>query len=261
MRHKFNDLPRVVRERLVKLTQPNEKDPRILHHDADWNSGWFKYFMGVAALGVIGFCINFLMSRGRYGIHPRHDQEVFLALAGATWVLLVAVAAIAIRNVWKPPPYREGKWVFPSGLVQLSGGWVEWLPIQNLGRPTLVTVRRNGSYQHTRLELGHPFTFVFKHPTTAEQTTNTILGAKVHMMNLLAARDTAGISVIDPFAECTLSGNWVQPASALGGELDGPTAAIVPTPVRLAQWLGSIVLAVGVSAAAYAFFSMAYSHH
>jgi hypothetical protein len=81
------------------------------------------------------------------------------------------------------------------------------------------------------------------------------------MMNLLAARDTAGISVVDPFAECTISGKWVQPAAALGGELDGPTAAIVPTPVRLAQWLGSIVLAVGVSAAAYAFFSMAYSHH
>lgn len=260
MRHKFNDLPRVVRERLVKLTQPNEKDPRILLHDADWNTGWFRYFMAIAALGVIGFCINFLVERGRYGIHPRHDEEVFLGLAGATWVLLVAVGGIAIRQVWKPPPYREGKWVFPSALVQLSGGWVDVLPIQNLGRPTLVTVRRNGSYQHTRLELGHPFTFIFTQPATAEQITNTILGAKVHMMNLLAARDTAGITSVDPFAECTLSGNWVQPTLG-GGELEGPTAAIVPTPVRLAQWLGSVVLAGGVAAAAFAFFSMAYQHH
>lgn len=259
MRHKFNDLPRAVRERLVQLTaKGGEKDPRVLLHEPDWSGGWFKYVTTLGSLGVIAFCLNFLFRRGMQGIHPRHDEEVFAGLAAGTFVLIVSVAAIAFRSVWKPPPYREGKWVFTSGLTKLSGGWVDFLPMSQLPRPTLVTVRRNGSYSHSRLELGHPFTFMFSSNQAAEKTTNAILGAKQYMVALMEARNSAAIAQVDPFAECTLSGNWTAPTL---GTLEGPTAAIVPTAARLAQWLGALVLAGGAAAGAFAFFSMAFKHH
>ena len=260
MKLKFNDLPRAVRERLVQLTAPGgEKDQRVLIHDANWSGGWFKYFTAVCSAGVILFCLNFLFQRARAGIHPRHDEEVFMGLAAGSFVLIASVVSMVIRFVWKPPPYREGMWVFASGLTKLSGGWVEFLPIGQLGRPTLVTVKRNGSYSHSRLELGHPFTFSFGSPQAADKVTASVLGAKKFMTDLIAARDHAGIAALDPFAECTLSGKWTAPPTL--GQLEGPTAAIVPTPMLLAQWLGALLLAGGIAAGAFAFFSLAFTHH
>ena len=261
MRLKFNDLPQAVRERLVKLTaKGGEQDPRVLLHETDFVGGWFKYFTAIGGIGIILFCINFLFHRGRAGIHPRHDEEVFAGLAAGTLLLLVSAAGIAYRFIWKPPPYREGRWVFPSGLAKLSGGWVEFLPISQLGRPTLVTVKRNGSYTHSRLELGHPFTFSFGSPQAADKATNTVLTAKARMIALIEARDSAAIATLDPFAECTLSGKWTAPPT-LGMVAEGPTAAIVPTVARLVQWLGALALGGGAAAGAYAFFSLAFKHH
>jgi len=255
MRFKFNDLPQAVRERLVKLTVPGaEQDPRLLLYDRDWSGTWFKYVMAIGGAGVIVFCLNFLFERGRDGIHPRHDEEVFLSI-----VMIVAIISLVYRQLWKPPPYREGKYVFTSGLTQLSNGWVDFLPIAQLPRPTLVTVRRNGSYSHSRLELGHPFTFTFGSSQTADQTTTRILEAKARMVAIMAARDTSAIAALDPFAECTLSGNWTAPPTL--GQVEGPLASVVPTVARLAQWLGGLALAVGFSGAAYMFFSLAFKHH
>lgn len=259
MRHKFNDLPQAVRERLVKLTAPaGQADPRVLVFDADWNTGWFKYLMLVGGAGVVLFCLNFLLERAHAGIHPRHDEEVFAGLAAGMFVAVVAALSVGFRFVWKPPPYREGLWVFPSGLVKLSGGWVDFQPIEQLGRPTLVTVKRNGSYSHSRLELGHPFTFTFSSPQAADKATGTILGAKQRMTELRAKRDPAAIAAVDPFAECTLSGNWIAPKL---GAVEGPTAAIVPTAAVVAKWLGGLFLGAVAAGAFYAFFSLAFSHH
>lgn len=260
MRFKFNDLPQAVRERLVKLTVPGaEQDPRLLLYDRDWNGTWFKYVMAIGGAGVIVFCLNFLFERGRDGIHPRHDEEVFLSMAAAAFVMIVAIISLVYRQLWKPPPYREGKYVFTSGLTQLSNGWVDFLPIAQLPRPTLVTVRRNGAYSHSRLELGHPFTFTFGSSQTADQTTTRILEAKARMVAIMAARDTTAIAALDPFAECTLSGNWAAPPTL--GQVEGPLASVVPTVARLAQWLGGLALGVGFAGAAYMFFSLAFKHH
>ena len=260
MRIKFNDLPQAVRERLVKLTLPGgEQDPRLLLHDRDWNGTWFKYVLAIGASGVVVFCLNFLLRRGLAGIHPRHDEEVFMSMAAALFVLFVSVISLVYRQLWKPPPYREGKYVFTSGLTQLSNGWVDFLPIAQLPRPTLVTVRRNGSYTHSRLELGSPFTFTFGSSQMADETTNRILQAKARMIAMIEARETASISALDPFAECTLSGNWNPPPTLMQPE--GPLASVVPTVARLAQWLGGLALAVAFSGAAFAFFSIAFKHH
>ncbi len=260
MRIKFNDLPQAVRERLVKLTLPgSDKDPRLLLCDRDWNGTWFRYVMAIGASGVVVFCLNFLFQRGRVGIHPRHDEEVFLSMAAALFVLFVSVISLVYRQLWKPPPYREGKYVFTSGLTQLSNGWVDFLPIAQLPRPTLVTVRRNGAYSHSRLELGHPFTFTIGGSVAADRITTSILEAKARMIAMIEARDTASISALDPFAECTLSGNWNPPSTLL--QPQGPLASVVPTVARLAHWLGGLALSVAFSGAAFAFFSVAFKHH
>ena len=172
---------------------------------------------------------------------PDPDTVMMLTQAGAVGIAL----AIVYRQLWKPPPYREGLWVFPSGLTRLSGGWVDFNPISQLGRPTLVTVKRNGSYSHSRLELGHPFTFMFNSTQRADQITTSILAARQHMVNLLAARDTAAIASLDPFAECTISNNWAPPSTLMVQE--GPLAAIVPTAATLAQWLGALALGAGAA--------------
>jgi hypothetical protein len=258
-RYAFNELPRVVRERLVQLTaKGNEKDPRILLFEPAWGGGWFKYVMLVASLGVLAFCAQYLFHRGRAGIHPRYDQEAFAAIAAAVFVAVVAGAGIAIRYFWKPPPYREGLWVFPSGLCRLDGGWLEFKPIAELPRPTLVTVRRNGRYSNSRLELGHPFTFTFWNHAQAEAATARVLGAKQQLVKLHAAQDAAAIAALDPLYECSLSGAWVTPAMA---NTEGPKAAIVPPVVRWAQWLGGLALGVLLAGGAYLFCTVAFKHH
>lgn len=254
MKIPFNGLPRVVRERLVKLTTSKNQDPLLLISDPAWNMGWFKYFVMIAALGVMAFSFDFLLSRMRAGIHPRHDEEVFYAIAGATFCFLVAGMSAVYRFLWKPPPYREGKYAFPSGLLDLSGGHVDFTPVTSLGRPTLVTVRRNGSYSHSRLEFGGAFTFVFHGSRLAEDAVNKVLNARQIMAQLLAAKDEDAIRQLDPFAECSLSGTWTLPANP-HVPVDGPLATPVPGAARVLQLVGSLVLAVGLAGVAYLAFA------
>ena len=60
--------------------------------------------------------------------------------------------------------------------------------------------------------------------TTAEETCNAILRAKVAFARMLAARDDRSIYEVDPFAECSISGQWKAPP----GPLTEPTAHFVP---------------------------------
>lgn len=250
----FNDLPRGVRERLVQLTaKGNEKDPRVLAAEPDWSGAWFRWLMLVASLGVMGFCVFYLFTRFKEGIHPRHDEEAFLGLAAGVFVFGVAAGGTLIRRLWPRPPYRGGLWAFPSGLLKLDGGSYHFRPMAELPRPTLVTVRRNGRYSSSRLEFGFPFNFTFWEKAEAEQKTERILAAKQRMAQLLATNDEASIRAVDPLAECTLSGQWAVPAAM---NTEGPRAAVVPGAVRLAQWLGSLALGVVVAIGSYALLSV-----
>jgi hypothetical protein len=255
MKHAFNDLPRSVRERLVQLTTSDGKDPRILHFAKDWGGGWFKYVMLAGSLFAIGACLQFVWDRHRSGIHPHSDIEVFAGLAAASFVFTVAALGVLYRRLWPPPPYKEGLWAFASGLMKLDGGWVEFTPAAELPRPTLVTVRRNGSYSHSRLEFGSTW-FHFPSNAAAEKACEAILNGKARMLQLLAVRDTAGIAAIDPFAECTLSGQW-KSGSTL--DTEGPRAAIVPGVARAVQWLGGLVLGAIAGGCTYAMFL--FLHH
>ncbi len=250
MKFPFNGLPRVVRERLVKLTTDKEPSPLLLISDPSWNMGWFKYFVMAGALGAMAFCVDFLLDRLRSGVHPRHDQEVFAGLAAATFCFLVAGLATVFRFTWKPPPYREGLFVFPSGLMRLSGGDVDFTPVTTLGRPTLVTVRRNGSYSNSRLEFGGPFTFTFYSNAAAEQAVAKVLNAKERMAGLLAEKNEEAIRALDPFAECSLSGTWTLPPNP-HLLVEGPLATPVPGVATAIQVVGSLVLGGAVALVAY----------
>lgn len=250
MKFPFNGLPRVVRERLVKLTTDKEPGPLLLISDPSWNLGWFKYFVLMAAFGVMTFCVHFLFERMLDGIHPHHDQEVFAGLAASTFFFLVAGLSIVFRFAWKPPPYREGMFAFPSGLMRLSGGDVDFTPVTTLGRPTLVTVRRNGSYSNSRLEFGGPFTFTFYSNATAEQAVGKVLNAKERMAGLLAEKNEEAIRALDPFAECSLSGTWTLPLNP-HVPVEGPLATPVPGIATAIQIVGSLVLGGAVALVAY----------
>lgn len=258
MRLKFNELPRAVRERIVQLTHADGKDPRILHFTTHWGGGWFRWLMLIGGVVAAGLCVNFLVERARDHVHPRHDQEIFLGLAAAMFVVSVAGVGTLYRFLWPPPPYRLGLWAFGSGLMRTDGGWIDFTPATELPRPTLVTVRRNGSYSHSRLELGGPFSFYFPSNAAAEKVCDAILTAKARMVAFVAARDAQAIATVDPFAECTLSGRWSEPASSAIAP-EGPTAAIVPGVARAVQWVGGLVLGLAVAGGAYAVFSMTFT--
>jgi hypothetical protein len=245
MKLRFNELPQRVREQLVAVTT-GQGDPRVLASSAGFGAGWFKWVTAVGGLVATGYCFDFLWRRGQE-VDPYHDREVYLGLAAALFVLIASVIGIVYTFVWKAPPYKEGLYVFYSGLVKLRHGEVDIMPIQELGRPTIVQVRRNGVYQHTRLELGGPFTFYFNGQTIAEQTCTAILHAKVSFIRMLAAKDDGAIYQVDPFAECTISGQW----KASPGPVAEPTAPFIPPAARWGRWIGAIVGGIALSGVLY----------
>jgi len=246
MKLRFNELPPRVREQLVAVTT-GANDPRVLARSASFGAGWFKYVTAIAGLVAAAYCFQFVWTRGQE-VDPVHDKEVYAGLAASLFVAFASIIGIVYAFVWKPPPYKEGIYAFHSALAKLQHGEIEILPIAQLPRPTLVQVRRNGAYQHTRLELGGPFTFYFNGQPLAEQTCNAILQAKVNFIRMTAARDDRSIYEVDPFAECTISGQWKAPP----GPLTGPVAAFIPPAARWGRWLGALALGAVFSGGLYA---------
>lgn len=246
----FNDLPRVVRERLVKLTTEVGESPQRLLSGPGGGGGWVPWFFGAGALLALGLCVQFLVERHRGGIRPHSDIEVYAGAGAALFIFFLCASRIVMRRVWPKPPYRVGKWVVPSGLVELSDGELSFLPIAELPRPTLVTVKRNGAYQHTRLELTPSFWFFFIKPQDAEDAVNRVLLAKARFVAALAARDEAAVRALDPLAECTLSGAWSVTESSVFG-VEGPLATPVPWRAVGVQVVVSAVLAFAIPGVAY----------
>lgn len=246
----FNGLPRAVRERLVKLTTETADNPQRLLADPSVRSGWVPWFFGIASLVPVALCAQFILSRHRSGIRPHSDIEVYAGAGVALFVFFLCASRILLRRRWPKPPYRMGKWVLPSGLLELSDGSLRFLPSEKLGKPTLVTVKRNGSYQHTRLDLTYNFWFVYGHPKQAEEAVMKVLTAKARFVNALAARDEATVREMDPFAECTLSGVWSVTENSVFG-VEGPLATPVPWSAVGLQLALCAVFAFAVPALVY----------
>ena len=243
---RFNDLPLPVRERFVPLTHAGTRDPRVLLHDRATPLGWFKYVTAVGALVAMVPILQFTIRRGQ-NIDPFHDREVYLGFAAAITVFLLSASAILFRFVWKPPPFQEGTFVLASYLVKASGGDLHVTSIAELGTPTIVTVRRNGSYSHTRLDLGGPFSFTYSSDDAARTAWASVARAREAFRAMLAARDAAAIAAVDPFVECTVSGAWSYPNQPPVG----PRATSVPGGLKIARWVGAVLIGVFTAGAYY----------
>jgi hypothetical protein len=254
MRLRFDDLPRRIRERIVELSR-NPADPHVLTHDSGIGGGWFKYFTLIAGGAVCFFCLQFLVQRSHHNIAPYHDREVFMGLAGGVALMLISVASIVFVKLYPPPPYKTGQWALTSYLMRLSRGWVELFPLSQLGKPTIVTVMRNGSYSRSRLELDGGFTFYFTSKQAVEQACGKILAARELLSKALSGKDPRALVQLDPFSECTLSGVWTSPG---GADPEGPKSPLVPGAARAIQWLGSLAAGGGVAAAAFMVFQSIY---
>ncbi len=252
MRVKFDELPKHIRERLVELSK-NPNDPAVVAADASVASGWFKYVTLVGGLGGAAFALKFLVERHNDHIAPYHDREVFWGLAAAMFVVFVSVVGIVYARLFPPPPYKMGQWALTSHLMKLERGWVVLFPLEKLGKPTIVTVLRNGSYSGSRLQLDGGFTFYFSSKQTVEQACGRVLAARDAYAKALAARDARTLAQLDLFSECTLSGNWK--ASGALDQNDGPKSPEVPTAAVAGQWLGSFVAGGAVAIAAFMIFS------
>jgi hypothetical protein len=242
----------------VELSK-NPADPRVLTFESGLGGGWFKYVTLVGSLGGCFAALQFLVERSRDGIAPYHDREVFMGLAGAVFVLLVSVASIVLGKLYPPPPYKTGQWALSSYLMRLQRGWVDLWPLTELGKPTIVTVLRNGSYSGSRLELAPGWTFYFSSKQAVEQACGKILAARELFAKAVAAKDAKVLAQLDAFSECTLSGQWTSPGGL--DQAEGPRSPVVPTAAVLVQWLGSLAAGGAVAAGTFAFFSAILKPH
>jgi hypothetical protein len=244
---RFNDLPQPVRERFVRMTTSTPRDPRILVHTRATGLRWLNYVGVVGAIVAIIAMLNYTIQRGQI-LAPHYDKETYLGLAAAVAVLLSSIVGIAFGFIWKPPPYPEGLYAFPSYLVRARGGELDVMPLAQIGVPTVVTVKYNGAYRHTRLDLGGPYSFTFTSDSAAQSTWTAIATARARFRAMLEARDAGAIASVDPFAECTVSGMWAVPNQPPSG----PFTVSVPTGLSLARWGGALLIGVVTAGVYYA---------
>lgn len=248
----FNLLPFSARERLTRMLTA-ESDPYVVR----W---WRGHRGGAIAVGI--FCAIAFIASAYVMIwladedthkEPYFDREIYLLLAGLLFVFFTTLVGLLYRLVWKPPPYKWGVAFLGHGYAVHVGRYdVSILPLSGMGVPTLTTVRRNGVYVHTRLNFAvggrlvqdQSFTYTFGSQEDAEKALAQVRGALRVFDTALASRDERLLREMDPFWECTLTGQWTSPHTQAQGPL-------VPAPskaLRWARWLVPLALAIGMSA-------------
>jgi hypothetical protein len=247
MRLRFNDLPQIVRVRLLEIVNVGrDRDPRILAIDPFFTRQpglrGFKKFTLVVGVVVAIACLNEVVGRA---IHYAIGSEplVYWALAAAIAVVLGSVFALVADKVWPPPPWRQGRWAFPGSVVHLERGWLEIFPTADLGKPTVITTIREGRARYATLALAPGLTFDFGSDDLAKQAAMDFVLARERISE--AAGDLVKLQQVDPFAECAHAKRWAWE------EKDGPQIAAVPARMSLLQWVVPAILGVVTSTAIY----------
>ncbi|MEJ7733617.1 MAG: hypothetical protein WKG00_31035 [Polyangiaceae bacterium] len=243
MRARFDDLPLVVRQRFVAISNA-PSDPRITWFRPIGSMHGFNWFFGVVSLLGGIWALVFVVQRA-FVVRPSSDSEVYLTLAGCVAVLLASVLGIVFRVIWKPPPFREGFYLTGSALVRAQGAFLDLLPLDQVGRPQITHFYRRGSYQRSRLDLGAPFSIAYSSKVDVEEGWKAVAQSIARYKAIMAARDASALAAIDPFVECTLGGQWVQPSP------EPPRVPVVPVAARLARWFGALVVGAAVSGLLY----------
>lgn len=250
---RFNDLPQPVRERFVQITTA-KGHPLVIDQAKKMNRLTLAIIFGVVGFAGTAYFGWHAIERAQV-IDPAYDQASYLMIAASIATLLLGVSSILLQQIWKPPPYAMGMYVFPSYLTRANADEIAVMSLADIGVPNIVTVRRNGAHVHTRLELGGGFTFYHSSDAAAQNAWSRIAEARGRWRAMLAARDTAAIASVDPFWECTVHGAWQvpQPPGQMPGQLPpGPVAVKVPTPISIARWAASILVGLMIAGISYA---------
>jgi hypothetical protein len=243
VRARFDDLPLAVRQRFVAISNA-PSDPRITWFRPIGSMHGFNWFFGVVSLLGGIWALVFVVQRA-FVVRPSSDSEVYLTLAGCVAVFLASLLGIIYRGIWKPPPFREGFYLTGSALVRAQGGFLDLLPLDQVGRPQITHYYRRGSYSRSSLDLGAPFSITYGSKTDVEEGWKAIAQSIARYKAIMAARDANALAAIDPFVECTLGGQWVQPSP------EPPRVPAVPVLATVARWAGALVVGVAFSGLLY----------
>ena len=252
MRVFFNDLPQPVRERFLRVA--TSKPPQAVLSATHGYATWFPPVAAVLALAGAGWAMVFLFGEAQYKA-PWYDREIYLALAGAVFVFVASVATFGFNLIWKKPPYPKGTYLFPSYLCVVHGPDLDVVPLSGIARPTVTHRYRNGVYQGSTLGLqgtGQDSrvqgSFWFRTQEEATKSAETFFATRDRIAKVLASRDTAALAQIDPFYECTTSGQWTEPPAVAK---QGPLVDRRHPAAGWVRWIGAVVIGLGFAGVFY----------
>jgi hypothetical protein len=235
----FNALPAEVRRRIAAVAQREGKDPVVLAREFEPRGGWFTYVLLVGALGATAVILSELLRRSACR-EPQYQRETYAMLAGAVAIAWMAGVTIARRFLLGVAPYAEGRYVFPTGLLKLDGGDVEFIPLAAAGAPKVVTHLRNHQHSHTTVEFAFPWSFRFDHGQEGRSAAQAI----VDVLN------SGAVPEHDPLLPCVRSGSWTAPPEE---RAQAPLYPETPRWFRLLRFPGGLALAAALAAALYTY--------
>lgn len=229
---RFNELPRDVRERFVRLTKDGSDSTVLLRGPRD-AARWLVPALAVAGIAITAWLLPQMLSGSLRGI------EISLGLAAASIVGTFCGLWWASRLVWRGTPFRPGWYLFSTTWVEASGEFFFVHPIERI-RATMIVRAPSGTNEGIRLSASaYDETLVsFFEGMTLDDAMSVI---QTTASTLEAARQKgqlATLAAADPFHNVTAK----APA-----ETSGPLVVLAP---RWAIVLGVLVaLAVGIGLA------------
>jgi hypothetical protein len=248
----FNDLPPVVRERLARsLGEENDRGAIRWwrgHHDSLVG----RIIFAVIATGGTGYLMNWLNIEDARK-DPWFERELYLLLAGTSFIAIAAILGIVFRLIWKPPAWKWGVQFITGGhAVWVGRGTVEAVPVAQLTSPVITNHYRNGTYQRATVDfafegrrLGPHFRYSLGSKAEAEELLAALSAAGKRYQDAVMRRNEPLLRDLDPFAECTITGQW---RSAIAG---GPKVAMPSLAIRLGGWLAALALGAGLAGGYY----------
>lgn len=236
MRVSFNELPRPVRERLLRITAA-PADPLVLARGMGGSDG----FVVLVVVGVLAL-LAFLGAIGAVLQQDGMPWELFAVMVPAGLVASWTAAALALRRRWPLPPLGRNDYVIGVYYVGAFDGMLTLVPLWAIVGVEAVHHLRGGSYRFTKLDLRdregqHHFVSLYTKEAAAAAISR-MEDARARHAAARAAGDAAAMAALDPFHECTTSGSFGDGAK----DMTGPRAVLRP------GWVGPAIFALGVLA-------------
>lgn len=217
MHLEFNSLPHAVRERFVRVTKHG--DPSLVRAQKDHYVVTFVLFTIFFLVALGGLVTTIVGSRDWTNTIPR---ELYWMMIPAIAVALALALEFLADLIWPRPPYPEGDYLFANYLVSTYRNKFRIHSIAEITRVIhRVVRRRNGS---TSLE-SHYLTFFVGNDMYSFRVDNQAESdavrqrwdyARAQFAQAWATGDRATLAALDPFHECTMSGQWSWPPDPNG---------------------------------------------